>query len=71
MREIKASAYFGISKGTLNLEKPYITVIETPFSGSAFNDYLWFRTNVILPIDDRVIEVQAEVLQEVTERPDA
>jgi len=69
MREIKASAYFGISRGTLNNEKPFVTVNESPFSGPAFDDYVWFKTNVMLPINDQVTEVQAETLQEVTEYP--
>ena len=70
MRTIKASAYFGVAKNTLNSEEPYVVVCQIPFSGYGFVNYVWFRTNALLPIHDNVTEVQAEVLQEVTEHPD-
>ena len=54
-------------KSTLRNKEPLVTISETPFHGPAFEDYVWFRTNVLLPIHDNVTEVQAEVLQEVTD----
>jgi len=72
MRQIEASAYFGIMRSTINNEEPLVTVTERPFSGKAFDDYIWFRVSVELPIQPDVGQHRAKdgELEEITEHPD-
>ena len=77
MRTIEATAYFGIMKVTINNEEPLVTVSPEPFSGSAFDDYVWHRVMVKLPIQPDVIEERGSTgqsifqpVEEVTEHPE-
>jgi len=70
-RTMKAVAYFGIAKATVNNEKPLVTVSEQPFSGPAFDSYIWYRASVELPISPDVIALCEKdgSLEEITEHP--
>ncbi len=72
MRQIEAVAYFGIAKSTINNEEPFVTVNEAPFSGDAFDNYIWYRASVELPIQPDIIALSQKDghLEEVTEPPD-
>ena len=57
-------------KATLNNEEPLVTVFDRPFSGRAFDDYIWYRASVELPIQPDVIAMlQDGKLEEITENP--
>jgi hypothetical protein len=64
-------------KVTINNENPLVTVSPEPFSGKAFDGYVWHRVVVKLPIQPDVIEARGSTGQsifqpaeEVTENPD-
>lgn len=54
MRTIEGIAYFGILKSSINSEKPVVTVCGAPFSGAAFDSYIWHRVRVKLPVQPAV-----------------
>lgn len=59
MRVIRVPVCVGVMKSTLNNEMPLFTVQPEPYS-SGFDDYLWFRAEMPIRIQQDVTETHLE-----------
>lgn len=68
MRALTVPVYVGVMRSTLNSEEPLFQVMDRPFSPPTFDDYLWFRSEMVVRIQPAVRETEmAGQAEEVTE----
>lgn len=69
MRTIKVPVYLALMKGTESQEDPIVTVTGAPYtSGVGFESYHWYRTELSLPIQESVTEIDPEPVEAVPEK---
>ena len=66
-RNIDVPVYVGVMKSTENSEKPITCVMAEPYTGSAFNQYTWYRTTVPIMVANEIKVSQHTAVEEVTE----
>jgi hypothetical protein len=66
-RNIDVPVYVGVMKSTENSEKPVTCVMPEPYTGSAFNQYTWYRTTVPIMVASEIKVSHHTSVEEVAE----